>query len=717
MKTSLGLLALLLPAISIGCEKKAEPPPPTVTSASAPPPAPAPPAPAKLEGVPRADFNRIAAELALPLFWIHDKDKNGALEVDELALYWGLDPGSVLAEYVGKEGFTAKAEDAFQRIVKRHKEGAINPPGLDPKEVLRRDAVLKELAQGRVTLVASDFSKASTEEKRFIAFVLKAAERIELLYARQQGTLALKSKLPDGDPASKTLFFRGQGPKCENPLTENDPNCSAIDAPLPAKLSGLYPDDLLTKPKFCDDLLKKEKAYADPFTVVERSAGADAGPAAKAQLRAVPYHEAYKQDMEAIAGQLKAAAEALGDETKEAALNAYLLAAAQAFTDDQWWPADEAWAKMDAKNSKYYLRIAPDEVYDEPCSTKALFHVSFGLINPGSLKWQDKLDPLKSDMEKALAEMAGAPYKAREVSFKLPDFVDIALNAGDSRKSTGATIGQSLPNFGPVANEGRGRTVAMTNFYTDADSVAALKEVAESLFCKDAMANYSEDQEPQLMSTVLHEAAHNLGPAHQYKVNGKIDREVFGGPLASTLEELKAQTSALFFSDWLVEKGQIKKDESVKAHVRDVAWSFGHISRGMWTDDHHPKNYSQLAAIQLGWLMKEGAVAWKADEPAANGKDKGCFSVQADKFAPAVKTLMTEVAQIKGRGEKARAEKLIKDYVDVTGDKKKILDVVTERFTRQPKASFVYAVKVDDVAPKATADAGVDAGTRGDAAK
>ena len=160
-------------------------------------------------------------------------------------------------------------------------------------------------------------------------------------------------------------------------------------------------------------------------------------------------------------------------------------------------------------------------------------------------------------MEKALAELAGAPYKAREVSFKLPDFIDIVLNAGDSRPPSGATIGQSLPNWGPVANEGRGRTVAMTNFYTDPDSIEALKGTTESLFCKDTMAKYTTDREPQLMSTVLHEAAHNLGPAHQYKANGKIDREAFGGPLASTLEELKAQTAALFFTDWLVDKKQI----------------------------------------------------------------------------------------------------------------------------------------------------------------
>jgi len=247
----------------------------------------------------------------------------------------------------------------------------------------------------------------------------------------------------------------------------------------------------------------------------------------------------------------------------------------------------------------------------------------------------------------------------------------------------------------------------MTNFYQDPDSLESAKASSESLFCKDTLEKWTSDQEPMLMSTVLHEAAHNLGPAHQYKANGKIDREAFGGPLASTLEELKAQTAALFYTDWLVEKSQIDRAMADKAHVRDIFWGFGHISRGMYTEDHHPKNYSQLAAIQLGWFMKNGAVAWKAEETAANGKDKGCFSVDLAKLPANIKTLMVEVAQIKGTGNKARAEKLIKDYVDVTGDKKKVHEVITERLTRAPKQSFVYAIKLDaEPAAAATGDAG-----------
>ena len=490
--------------------------------------------------------------------------------------------------------------------------------------------------------------------------------------------------MPADDTASKTLFFRAQGYKCAGPKTKDDKSCAAIpDAPT-GRVSGLYPASFLANDKFCDVLNKNpDKKIMDPFQVV-------GGELTKPTV--TPFTEAFKADMTKASQQLKAAADALGD--KEADLKSYLLADSQAFLDNNWWPADEAWAKMNAKNSKFYIRVAPDEVYSEPCSTKALFHVSFGLINQGSLKWQSKLDPIKGEMEKALAALAGAPYKARDVQFKLPDFVDIALNAGDSRTEFGATIGQSLPNFGPVGNGGRGRTVAMTNFYTDPDSILATKETSGSLLCRETMDRYTDDPEPLLMSTVLHEAAHNLGPAHQYAVNGKDDRQVFGGQLASMLEELKAQTAAMYYTDWLVERKEVAQADADKAAVRDVVWGFGHISRGMYDGEKHSMPYSQLAAIQLGWFVKEGAITWNADAMAANGKDKGCYAIDLKKLPASVKSLMTAVAQIKGKGDKAGGEKLIKDFVDAD-PVKAAHATITERITRAPKQSFVYAVKLD----------------------
>jgi hypothetical protein len=632
--------------------------------------------------VPRGEFNRVAGELAVPIFWSDDTNANGALDANELAVYWGLVPGARLADYVERGSFTPKMNAAYEAIAKRHSEGFPKPP--DPKEAERREAVEKELAQGRPTLVASDFSHAPAEERRFIGVVLSAAELIEQIYAKQLGTAELKARVPVDDPASRMLFFRSQGPDCQAPLTKNDSSCSAIPGLPKGKRSGLYPAELVAKPNFCEELGKRGKALMDPFVVV---AGDAATP------KAVPYSQAYPDEMRHIAELLAAAAHALGE--REQALVRYLTAAARSFRDNDWWPADEAWAKMDSNNSKYYLRIGPDETYDEPCNTKALFHVSFGVINQGSRAWREKLEPLRTDMEHALAELAGPPYRERKVSFKLPDFVDIALNAGNSRAEFGATIGQSLPNFGPVANEGRGRTVAMTNFYTDPDSVRAAEQTAASLFCKATMTKYSRDPESLVVSTVLHEAAHNLGPAHQYKANGRTDREAFGGPLASTLEELKAQTAALYFVNWLVEKRLLEKERAAASLVGALDWAFGHISRGMYSAEHQPNSYSQLAAIQLGWLVEQGAVTFKADERAANGADEGCFEVALDAMPAAVRSLMREVAQIKSQGDRSRAQKLITQYVDATGEKQKLHPIITERVLRQPKASFVYSIRLD----------------------
>ena len=680
----LGSLTLALAAFACG-EEPPKPPvapvptaqPPATVSASI---APEPETPINYAAIPRPEFNRLALLHAVPVFWVQDADNDGKIEPGELATYWGLREVAK-NEFVDGGQFTRAFRDAYRKLAASHQGG--DHLAVPESDRARVEILEQELAQGRQTLVQTDLSSASAAEKSFVKHLVAAATVAERLYQRQMGTYDIPRAK---DTASQALFFRNQNPKCAAPKTQSNPGCFASEKPVTGKPSGLYEPAFLKQEKFCETLSKSgDKALMDPFTVV---IGDPASP------RAVPYTDFYKADMALVAKELSQAADDLKD-TKEAALREYLQAAAKSFTDNQWWPADEAWARMGVDNSKYYVRIAPDEVYAEPCSTKALFHVSFGLINQGSRAFQAKLSPLKSEMEKAIADLAGKPYVAREVTFKLPDFVDIGLNSGDSRPPFGATIGQSLPNFGPVANQGRGRTVAMTNFYTDPDSLAAQKGTASSLFCKKTMEQFTTDPAPGLMSTVLHEAAHNLGPAHQYKVDGKTDREVFGGPLASTLEEFKAQTAAMFYGEWLVSKKQLTRAEVDQAHVRDVFWGFGHISRGMYDEDHHPKNYSQLAAMQFGSFVKDKAVVWNAKETAANGTDVGCYEVKLDKMPTSIKKLMKVAAEIKGKGDKKRAEKLVAEFVDAGGATKEHLERIRERVLRAPKPSFIYSIKLD----------------------
>ena len=46
------------------------------------------------------------------------------------------------------------------------------------------------------------------------------------------------------------------------------------------------------------------------------------------------------------------------------------------------------------------------------------------------------------------------------------------------------------------------------------------------------MARLDPDPKYGTMSTVLHEAAHNLGPSHEYRVGGATDDKIFGGAAA-----------------------------------------------------------------------------------------------------------------------------------------------------------------------------------------
>lgn len=656
------------------CPEKQQP---TPTPPAAKTDAVTPPKPVEYKALARLEFNQRAQERFVPLFWRSDANGNGALDPDELAVLVG--PwGDTRADYVDAKGFTKRFADTYAAL-----EQALDQSKLDDAEKARRALLTQELSQGKATLVETDLSALPEEDRVVYAHLKLAADKLEVLYAHEKGTLGMAEKIPADDLLSRAVFHRNQSPYCVAPKTEKEEGCTAL-VPKPPRVVGLYPAAVQADPKFCATL-EKQKNKAELMghfsVVVEDGKG----------FKAVPFTEAWKDDMEAVAKELDAAAEALKS-PGEAAFKKYLAAAATSFRTNDWEPANGAWVAMDATNSKWYARVAPDEVYYEPCAWKAGFALQLARINPESLAWQQKLEPVKADMEKALATLAGPPYKARDVAFKLPDFIDVVLNAGDQRNPHGATIGQSLPNWGPTSEKG-GRTVVMTNLYTDADSLANLGEQMKALFCQATFDQGTTDPKPAVMSVVLHEAAHNLGPSHDYAVKGKKDDDVFGGPLAAIMEELKAQTSALYFSWWLAEKGVITQDDATKAAVRDVAWAFGHVSRGMYTADNHPRTYSQLASIQLGTAFKAGALTWKKDDKAANGKDVGCFEMDLDKWKTTVDALAKRVLMAKGKGDKKDAEKMKADYVDAKDEWSSLRDIIAERWLRAPKATFVYSVK------------------------
>ncbi len=617
----------------------------------------------------RNRFNQLALLLDAPAFWIGDADGDGAVSPGEIA---SLDFYSSTGNWIDAEGhFNDDFEALYRSMV------ALDAAG-QPADA-RLSQVYRELGAAALALIATDLSGNTPEERDFARRMVAVGRSIDALYARQVGMAVIASTQQPDDPASRAVFRRNWGPACLAPAVQNEELCSALPG-SPDQPVDVYPAALQREEGFCEALSAREdsETLLSPFVVVRESEG---------ELIAVPYTEAYSEEMTEISTALTQAASVLSGPAEEA-LRTYLRAAAQAFLDNDWVPADEAWSRMNAENSKWYVRVGPDEVYWDPCSNKAGFHMTFALIDSGSLEWQERLAPLQQDMESAIAALVET-YEARETNFHLPDFIEIVVNAGDDRDAFGATIGQSLPNWGPVANENRGRTVAMTNLYTDPDSAGRRRAAAESMVTTETLASFATAPNAGLMSTILHEATHNLGPAGEYEFEGKTAEAAFGGEMASMLEELKAQTGALFLLSLLKERGVLDEAAVNEAYLDSILWAFGHISRGMYTAGGHRKAYSQLAAIQVGELIAAGAITWDASRTAGNGTDPGSFSIDYAAMPAAAEALMAKVVGILAVNDVEAATALAAEHVD--GDTVP-QQVIAERYQRFPRQSFVFAV-------------------------
>ena len=88
-------------------------------------------------------------------------------------------------------------------------------------------------------------------------------------------------------------------------------------------------------------------------------------------------------------------------------------------------------------------------------------------------------------------------------------------------------------------------------------------------------------------------------------------------------------------------------------------------------------------------MLDEGALSFDAGTEAANGTDKGAFTVHYDKLAPAFDKLMKVVGTIKAKNDEVTAEALVARYVDGSVVPQKL---IAERELRFPQTNYVYAI-------------------------
>ena len=620
--------------------------------------------------VPRTVLNERALQAGLPFQWVRDINANGAVDARELAVLWGM--GESAEKWTTGQELTPGFADSYGQLAKE----PVTPAGK------RAQLVHEELRQGLPTVVYTDLSGAPAADRAIVEQVAEVARRLERVFMSQIGSIAFVERAAKLTGADKALFYRNQSPWCMGPSTAGKPGCGAFEA-LPPRVSGLYPSDLQKDKGFCEALSKHADArrLLDRHTAVRRVDG---------QLVSVPFSKAFPEAMGAVASSLRDLAKLLQDPA-DRALRDYATAAAQAFENDDWDAADRAWLDVKTLTSRWYLRIGPDRVapsYD-PCRRKAAFQLSFGRFDRRSHIWKQKFALVKDKMEAKMAALAGAPYEARDVDLGIPDFVDIILNAGETRRPMGAYIGHILPNAGAVAEEGRSRTIAFTNLYSDLDSQDRFNKASKGYFCEESAWKFSARPNPRIVNSIFHIAGLNLGPNDEYRVRGQLAPEIFGGTLAVTLKQIKGQTSALHFIDWLRSKELIEPKLADTATAFGLFWSISHVSRGVFAGDGRRSVHGHVGAVIIAALLESGAIVWR---PAASKKNEGCLDVDIEAVAKPIEKLLKTVAQIKASGDKEALDGLIKRYVDE--GPKDVFDFIETQGRRQPSNTFLYAFRL-----------------------
>ena len=178
-------------------------------------------------------------------------------------------------------------------------------------------------------------------------------------------------------------------------------------------------------------------------------------------------------------------------------------------------------------------------------------------INPDSIAWQEKLDPHKAAMEQQIASARrGALQACARCRFQLPDFIDVVLNAGDQRKPLGATIGQSPAQLGTGGRGGR-PTTAMTNLYTDPDSIAAARRCSRRCSARPATPRQPQGKEEVLESRCC--TRQRTTSARRTTTGWAAEHHrAFGGPLLPRWKASKAQNSSLYLLSLLQSRGALR---------------------------------------------------------------------------------------------------------------------------------------------------------------
>jgi hypothetical protein len=475
----------------------------------------------------------------------------------------------------------------------------------------------RKLAQYTTVRLNTDLGKLSENERRMIPLLIDAARSMDAIFWRQ--AYGSRDSLLESikDPGTRRYAEINYGPW--DRLDNNAPFIEGV-GPKPAG-SGFYPHDL-TKEEFETTAKRspaKGKALRSQYTVVRRDSARG--------LVAVPYHEAYADQVRPAVAKLREAARFADDP----GLKRFLELRAQALETDDYQASDLAW--LDMKDNTIDVVIGPIETYEDQLFGYKAANEGFVLVK--DKEWSGRLARYAAMLPSLQRELpVPAAYK-REKPGTDSDLnaYDAVYYAGDANAGS-KTIAINLPNDEQVQLQKGTRRLQLKNTMR-AKFDKILVPIASELISEDQQRHINFDA--FFSNVMFHEVAHGLGIKNT--INGKGTVREALKEQAGALEEGKADILGLYMITKLNQRGELKGQDLDDNYVTFLASIFRSIRFGA------SSAHGRANAAQLSFFQDRGA--FTRDSAA------GRYRIDFPKMRAAVDELAGQILRFQGDGDHA----------------------------------------------------------------
>ena len=460
----------------------------------------------------------------------------------------------------------------------------------------------------------ADLGMLNDRDKELIDIFIQISEIMDKIFWQQSFGIDYQKKLQEiKDPSLRGLANIHYG--AWDRLNGNKPFLPGYgNKPAGAYF---YPEDMTN-----EEFEKiKDPLKTSPYTVIQRSP--------KGSLNVVPYHTAYKSELERVYNLLEKAIPMIENE----GMRKYLELRREALRSDDYTESDMAW--MDMKDSRLDFVFGPIENHEDGLFGYKTAYEALVLVKDE--KWSSRLAYF-TEMLPELQQMLPCDEKykkERPGTNNEINVYDVLYYAGNCNAG-GKTITVNLPNNEKIQLERGTRRLQLKNAMK-AKYDAILTPIAKEMISEKQLDHVKFDA--FFNNVCFHEIAHGLGAKKTITNKGTV-RDALQNQY-NAWEEAKADICGLFLVKSLIERGDIPDISVEEAYVTFLASILQNVRFGI-TEDHGTANI-----MCFNYMLDAGAFIRDS---------QGKYSVNVEKMRDAIDEWAALILKTQGSGNNKFAE-------------------------------------------------------------